>query len=71
MRDLRDPHKLGSLLTETKKKTERTSQAYDRLYRDMQAIPAWQDDGHMSSNPAEHHSKTPQSADPNDWPDAL
>ena len=54
MRDMRDPQKLGNQYLEVRQQGVSIDIA-TRL-----VVDPYTDGGHISSNPAEHHSKTPQ-----------
>ena len=64
-RDNRDPESLGKMiLLEAKEKGLRVSQAADLAYAGRLGwVPAYKGGPYMSADPAEHHSKTPQSVD--------
>lgn len=66
MRDLRDPQKLGELLLEQAVHVRRAygddislPEVYDEHVRFFPVSP-YRDGGFISSNPADHHSQTPQ-----------
>ena len=59
MRDLRDPSVLGQQLLRDQGGAS-LSMTYDSAIQHYEAMPDWTGDDFMSSNPAEHHSKTPQ-----------
>lgn len=59
-RDLRDPSLLGHLLLSIPKKRRKLSQRFDHQSEWLDMCPNWTGDGFMSTNPANHHSRTPQ-----------
>jgi hypothetical protein len=74
-RDQRDPQKLGEMLRagEFRTKGQPLSQYMDGHARAIFAheVPDYDGSGPMSNDPAEHHSKTPQTVDlqePSDGP---
>lgn len=54
MRDLRDPEQLGEAYLGRRSMGLPIEQAV------LASTPDYEDGGHISSNPADHHSKTPQ-----------
>ena len=54
MRDLRDPQKLGQMYLAARHAGQPIKKAVH------QWAPDYEDGGYISSDPAQHHSKTPQ-----------
>lgn len=54
MRDLRDPQRLGESYLAARDRGESITKAVSRRVR------PYRDGGHISNDPAKHHSKTPQ-----------
>ena len=62
-RDLRDPQLLGETILGLRKgKKRKLSSLVDENTQAMMLVASYQDGDFMSNDPADHHSKTPQTA---------
>ena len=67
-RDQRDPQKLGQLIS-TYRQLSDNEAPWDLLVNTP--VPNYDDGGHISNDPALHHSKTPQTDNERIHPDAI